>query len=575
MRYTSCFLLFIFLSLSHFASLAQNVQVIDSLQLVLEKTKDPSLKVNLLLKISNQHRQNDPDKALLFANQAYELAVENDDYHGIHESLVKLILVYNKLGNYKKSLDLANQAKDFAESHNSKKELASANFWIANSYRKTGQYEKSLDYVFESLNLYEELNDKPNIARSLNGIGRIYMKVNESEKALEYFLRSHKIKTELSEGKPIIGELDNIGTCYFNAEEYEKALRYYIEALEINQGKKQVNECVYRNNIANCYRMLVAYDLAIENYLEANKIANEIQYNSILLITQINLAQVYLITNEPEKSKAFALKAYKNSQEFNMLYEMRKATAALRDYYLFVKDTAKAYNYAVIEYQLKDSLNISKSQQKIAQLEITNEFEKRNQEILREKDRDKFTYIFIGAISIIVFITILAILYIRQKNKDKCAKLVKSKMENELKTRNKELAINVMSLMKKNEMLTGLSKELYEVKQSVKEEETKKVINRIARKIKSSSETEIWEEFELRFKQVHGEFYKNLLKNYPDLTPSEQKLCAFLKLNMSSKDISELTGQSLSSIDKARYRLRKKLHIKDSHTNLTTFITKI
>ena len=148
-------------------------------------------------------------------------------------------------------------------------------------------------------------------------------------------------------------------------------------------------------------------------------------------------------------------------------------------------------------------------------------------------------------------------------------------MEIELNTRNKELTLNVMSLMKKSDLLTGLSKELYEVMKTVKGEETKSVINKIARKVQHSSETEIWEEFELRFKEVYGEFYKTLLKKYPDLTPSEQKLCAFLKLNMSSKDISELTGQSLSSIDKARYRLRKKLHLKDSQTNLITFITNI
>ena len=153
--------------------------------------------------------------------------------------------------------------------------------------------------------------------------------------------------------------------------------------------------------------------------------------------------------------------------------------------------------------------------------------------------------------------------------------LTQEKMQMELNTRNKELTLNVMSLMKKNELLTGLSKELYEVKKTVKADETKAVINKIAKKIKHSSETEIWEEFESRFKEVHGDFYKTLLIKYPELTPSEQKLCAFLKLNMSSKDISELTGHSLSSIDKARYRLRKKLHLKDSQTNLITFIRSI
>ena len=62
---------------------------------------------------------------------------------------------------------------------------------------------------------------------------------------------------------------------------------------------------------------------------------------------------------------------------------------------------------------------------------------------------------------------------------------------------------------------------------------------------------------------------------FPDLSPSEQRLCAFLRLNMSTKEISELTGQRISSLETARYRLRKKLGITNSHINLITFLNNI
>jgi DNA-binding CsgD family transcriptional regulator len=62
---------------------------------------------------------------------------------------------------------------------------------------------------------------------------------------------------------------------------------------------------------------------------------------------------------------------------------------------------------------------------------------------------------------------------------------------------------------------------------------------------------------------------------YPDLTQSELKLCAFLRLNMSTKEISELTGQRILTIDHARYRLRKKLGISNSEINLVTFLSQI
>jgi DNA-binding CsgD family transcriptional regulator len=143
-----------------------------------------------------------------------------------------------------------------------------------------------------------------------------------------------------------------------------------------------------------------------------------------------------------------------------------------------------------------------------------------------------------------------------------------------LEFKNKELALNVMSLLKKNEILSEISKKLINVKNEAVKDETKDAIRRIYKELQKSTDDEIWEEFELRFRQVHSEFYNKLMKRFPDLSPSEQRLCAFLRLNMSSKEISELTGQSLNALETARYRLRKKLGITNSQVNLITFLSK-
>ena len=132
-----------------------------------------------------------------------------------------------------------------------------------------------------------------------------------------------------------------------------------------------------------------------------------------------------------------------------------------------------------------------------------------------------------------------------------------------------------MSLLKKNEMLSEISKKLIDVKNDAVKDETKEAIRKIHKELQKSTDHEIWEEFELRFRQVHSEFYDKLMKKFPDLSPSEQRLCAFLRLNMSSKEISELTGQSLNALETARYRLRKKLGISKSQVNLITFLSKI
>ena len=89
-----------------------------------------------------------------------------------------------------------------------------------------------------------------------------------------------------------------------------------------------------------------------------------------------------------------------------------------------------------------------------------------------------------------------------------------------------------------------------------------------------NSSSDVWEEFEVRFQDVHSDFYDNLNKKFPNLTPNEKKICSFLRLNMSTKEISAITYQSVRSIDMARFRLRKKLEL-DTDENLVSFLSQI
>ena len=132
-----------------------------------------------------------------------------------------------------------------------------------------------------------------------------------------------------------------------------------------------------------------------------------------------------------------------------------------------------------------------------------------------------------------------------------------------------------MSLLKKNEVLSEITQRLIKIQQRTVNEETKDAIENIANDLHKSMEVSIWEEFELRFKQVHHDFYDKLLQRFPDLSPNEQKLCAFLRLNMTNKEISELTGQSIKALETARYRLRIKFGISNSQVNLITFLSSI
>jgi DNA-binding CsgD family transcriptional regulator len=114
---------------------------------------------------------------------------------------------------------------------------------------------------------------------------------------------------------------------------------------------------------------------------------------------------------------------------------------------------------------------------------------------------------------------------------------------------------------------------LKEVNQKLSEA-GKKSLYPIIFQLENKVEDDIWKEFEVHFQEVHKGFYNTLSQKHSDLTPNDLRLCAYLKLNLSTKEIASLTYQSAESIKTARYRLRKKLNL-DRDTNLTAYLNSI
>jgi len=146
------------------------------------------------------------------------------------------------------------------------------------------------------------------------------------------------------------------------------------------------------------------------------------------------------------------------------------------------------------------------------------------------------------------------------------------RLRSEMKQKDKELANATMQTLQKNRMLITLRDELKKLAATSNDpghlHEVKHLVRRINKEIDSENQ---WAIFETHFENVHEEFLKRLKTAYPDLTPRELKLCAYLRLNISSKEISLLMNISTRGVEISRYRLRKKLKLK-RETNLTEFI---
>jgi len=151
-------------------------------------------------------------------------------------------------------------------------------------------------------------------------------------------------------------------------------------------------------------------------------------------------------------------------------------------------------------------------------------------------------------------------------------KLKNNQLHTEMIHRDKELANQTMDLIQKNKFLVKIKEDLEKVGKSSSDENLKDKISSLMNKIdKDIDHRKQWEVFETAFDEVHEDFLVRLKAKYPNLTPKELRLCAYLRMNISTKEIAPLMNISVRGVEICRYRVRKKLNI-DRDQNLTSMI---
>lgn len=160
----------------------------------------------------------------------------------------------------------------------------------------------------------------------------------------------------------------------------------------------------------------------------------------------------------------------------------------------------------------------------------------------------------------------------KQQSEKEIIKLQNEKLQSEVQHKTIQLADSTMSLIKKNELLIEIRRELDQQKKVLGNQYPNYFFERIHSLIsKNMSTDQDWEMFEELFDQAHQDFFKRLKSAFPDLTQSDLKICAYLKLNLSSKEIAPLLNISFRGVETRRYRLRKRLGL-SSDNNLVDFI---
>ncbi len=159
-----------------------------------------------------------------------------------------------------------------------------------------------------------------------------------------------------------------------------------------------------------------------------------------------------------------------------------------------------------------------------------------------------------------------------EKSEKEIVALKNEKLQAELLNKNTELASATMHLVQKGDLLSKVKEELTRLKKNSGSELAPDDFKKLIRALKEEDHLdEEWQQFATNFDTVHFDFIRSIKKNYPNLTPHELKLCAYLHMNLCSKEIAQHMKISVRGVEISRYRLRKKLKI-PTETNLFDFL---
>ncbi len=414
-------------------------------------------------------------------------------------------------------------------------------------------YNIALENINKAYNLREKYNFNPiDIAHSFKSLSELYFIWNMQEKGNLYLDKTDSINKVIQEQKlskykdfdELVFKLSEnyVGNCYEYKGEYLSNQKRYEQALEAyNKASTYYGEFTFQkvsliNKKANVYYMLAEY----ENCLKA-------------------VEECILLSKEQNLQKQIEIALELKIKALNML-------GLSSEIELFVEEIIqnKDYRYSVQVSQL------------LSGLESKNEILIKKREIEDEK-RKNSRIIFISII-VILILAIASVYFLSRKVYLDKQMIISSQNEkiakSELEHKKRELAAISTNIVQENEQVSNILKDLKYYSSLLKSEKDRNsfspLIKSINRLLSEKRKEDLYSD---QFNAAYPGYLEYLTRTYPDLTTADLKLCTFLRMNLNTKEIAEIMGLSVRSIESRRYRLRKKLNLSKEEDLVSNLIS--
>ena len=510
------------------------------------------------------------DLSLSFANQAYTKAVADKDRRSQAEALTYIIMAHKTKGEYDKALELSHTLTELSQSIDDNHLYAQSLYQIGSIYLKMGVLDAAYANLTSSIDIFRNYPLPSNhMAAAFNALAVLYAKQSQYDKARTLFADG-LAAVDTADRREYILLNTNLALCYLFSDEEEKGeqlLQSLIDLIEkenipYDPSRIQFNLCRIYIDMDRLDKVMTLGQAALASSRARQNVLAQAQ--ALYYIGYVH----YLRGQKPAALSCFlAVDSLTTDLELQMY-----TCVHLSSLYAQTGNYKQAYDYAIRQGKLTDSLNLRTNRDNLNRL--THEYQYKQQMVVLDAERRKHRLMWVAAGVLTALCAVLFwSLYSRQRLKLHNIKLRQKNLSQELEQRNKEIVSKTMYLQQKNQSISVVADKLSQLRHQFKNDQ-KALIDDIIRELSISAKDTTWEEFEMRFEQVHTDFFKHLNQRYPNLSSGEKRLCAYLKLNMNTKDIAQLVHTTVGSVEQARFRLRKKLKL-NRDTDLQTFIESI
>lgn len=529
----------------------------------LEELRTDTDRVNYLLKIIEGQHQSAPRAYLEYAAKALAFAQKSGSKQHLLNALRVASKCYFYSGFIGEAATYIEKYADLAERYGTDMDKAFAYNDLATliTLDQDDRYSPEARKLFEkTLELFFKIKDS-NPAFVTDSAFQAYITATYSNIAIQFKLKGDLNKAEFYLRKA----MDLLEKTSFNTPLGLRTIANYMDVLQL-QGREQ--------------ELFRQYDSGMA-------IINETGYASMSPLLYYPLAKWYASRNDLKQAIAFYQKIYAHGQDFENHSFVRSSASQLSKLYEQSNNPEAALKFSRIADQSAKKEKMAEIATSLKQAELKAQFRAWEQEVLHKNRKRVHGFLWITGLTL--GIALSGFLYSYQMRRKyrlsefkrletelSAQKLLLEKkiLEADLETSNKALASEMMRKSKQNELISNTLAELHKYSRRPKSD-AGEILKLVVKSLNNSLEEDTWMEFDLRFKKVDQRFYAKLAEIGPDLTIGERRMCTFVKLDMSSKEISTITGQKLRAIEMMRTRIRKKLGITNAEITLSQFLTQL